>query len=80
MKRSSTTIMSSCFLFNAVLLAPLHGTNVTYAGGIQTAVKKLYGIHITGSKPYPQMNTTPVYPDQNHTFTSCYLTTYLNMI
>jgi len=32
MKRAPTTIMSSCFLFNAILLAPLHGTNVTYAG------------------------------------------------
>jgi len=72
--------MSSCFLFNATLLAPLHGTNVTYAGGMHAAVQEIIWSTPNGFKPYPQINTTPVYPDQNHTFTSCYSTTYLNMV
>jgi len=41
MKRSPATIMSSCFLFNAILLAPLHGTNVTYAGGMHAAGQEI---------------------------------------
>jgi hypothetical protein len=33
--------MSSSFLFNAILLAPLHDKNVTYAGGMQAAGQEI---------------------------------------
>jgi len=41
MKRSPTTFMSSCFLFNAIFFTLLHGTNVTYAGGMQAAGQEI---------------------------------------
>jgi len=43
--RDPITIMSSCFLFNAILLAPLHGKNVTYAGGMQAAGQEIIMVY-----------------------------------